>query len=343
MTQWLVESGAYSSAQIVTSGHPATDHWLIQNERKCRHRVGLTTTFRVLSNSVGGSQNFIKWIYETEYGGGSDGSYFSPPEHAEAWIYWEAAFIRSIANIVHEVLIPNSINCQIRPHPFEVKKPYKFLTEKSGGLVQIEKKGSITDWFDNIDILFTYLSGSAIDAFVKGLPVVSLQKILNPDALNRIPKGFIYDYYEYCWQLESLEQIKDYSHDAFEGKLEPARNMGAFHEYVYNHFKFPRKRPSAFLVAEAIAEFLNNNKPRTFRLVESKKSSFIKKWAKYAMKLYPETMIDYMFLKKILNIDEYSPLFTYISWKIVENMEAKVTAKAIIETCEKMTGVRYEQ
>lgn len=337
MTKWLVEEKVYSEDRIRTTGHPSTDHWLLPVKKKLNRKAGLTTTFRMLNNSLGGVINAVKWIYNKEKSGG-DGSFYLPPEHAEAWIYWEAAFLRLICNIVDYVVIPHNIRIELRPHHAEMKEPYKFLVKQSKGLMQVFKEETISEWFQDIDVLLTYMSASALDAVIQGLPVISLEKILNQDALRRIPPGFRYDYYEYLWKAESLEQLKEFIEDAFLGRLPDSPNPDYLKEYIYRHFHFPKKRPSAYLVAESIADLLENNRPRKFRPLHD--SSSVKFWLYSTLNYVPystELVMEFRYIEDYFRGINASggPRRTYLPWKWKEISIARNTAIKIIASYKK--------
>lgn len=329
MAEWLSEDGVYTKEQIQVTGNPATDHWLLPAKKRLSGKMGLTTTFRTLSNTTGGLKNAFERIYKIENCGG-DGTYYISPEHAEVWIYWEAAFIRLICNIVDDIVIPHKVRMELRPHPFENKRPYEFLVQQSRGLVQVTKEEVISDWFQNIDLLVTFMSGSSIDAVVRGLPVVSLKNVLNQDALSRIPKGFLYDYDQYLWQLKSLEQIKEYSLEAFKGSLPVAREPEKLKTYIQKHFHFPRKKPSALLVAESITDLLENNRHRKFKHLHT--SSSVKTRINTVLKHMPystELVMGYKWLDDYLEKRDATRA-TYLPWKWKEISKARDAAAKIV-------------
>lgn len=328
MTEWLIEDQIYPVDRIRTTGSPATDHWLIPINKKINKKIGLTTSFRVLSNNQGKLTNAVKWIYLAEVAGG-DGSYFKPPEHSEVWIYWEAAFIRLICNIVETVIIPNELNLEIRPHPHEIMLPYLWLTKQSQGMVQPVKKGVISEWFGQVDVLLTYMSASGIDAFVKGLPIVSLKNVLNQDALSRIPSWFNYEYYKYFWQLDHIDQIKEYAEAAFRGELPLAKDEEVLKQFVLSHFHYPRNKPSAMIVAESIKDFIENNKRRPFKpLIAGGDNSQIIKGLMKTLKYNPEVYLLFLYLRG----HHPHPRFTYLSFKWKEFARAKATVQKIINS-----------
>ena len=177
------------------------------------------------------------------------------------------------------------------------------------------------------------MSASALDAISRGVPVISLKKILNQDALKRIPFGFHYDYYEYLWQAESLEQLKEFIQMASQKKLPVSPNPDYFKEYIFRHFHFPRKKPSAYLVAESIADLLKNNRPRKFQPLHN--SSTVKSRFYTALNYFPfspELAMWYWYLSDHLQGRNASggPKVTFLHWKWKEISKASDTAKKII-------------
>jgi len=328
MTDWLIEDKIYPEERICTTGSPSTDHWLLPSNRKINHKIGLTTTFRALSNNLGYMANAVDWIYRTEKNGGN-GNYYESPEHVEVWIYWEAAFIRLICNMVEQVIIPEKLNLEIRPHPGENKRPYQWLTKVSSGLVKPVKEGVISEWLERIDLLLTYMSATGIDGYVKRLPIISLKNVLNQDALSRIPKWFNYDYYNFFWQLDHIDQIKEYADAAERGELPLAEDEHSLNEFIRLHFQYPRTKPSALFVAESIKTFIENNKQRPFKpLISGGDNSLIIKGLKKIVKYNPEAYLLLQYLRGYYP----PPSYTYLSFKWKEFARAKATVRKIINS-----------
>ncbi len=203
-------------------------------------------------------------IYRLERKGG-DGTYFLPPNHAESWIYWEAAFVRVLCNIVDQLVVPSKVKTQLRPHPFEMAHCYRSLQESSGGLLDVVKQGTMSEWLKGIGTLVTVLSASALDASVRNVPVISIKGLMPKSAADQIPPGYHYDYYDFFWQANGMDELKELVNNGLAGKLAVSPKLDQLAKYIADHFVYPRIKPSAQLVAEQIAEFLGNHPARSFK------------------------------------------------------------------------------
>jgi len=262
MKKTLLKSGKWREEQLAVTGNPSTDHWHIPRSKKDPKDciVGLTTTFRALSNSVSmAKSNYLEWLDYAERHGG-DGSYYAPPNHAESWLFYEASLARVINSTVRALVSHNDNTVEIRPHPFELNCRYQYLKASYGDRVRINKNGPISEWLKNKYIVFTYMSASAIDAIIFGIPVVSLGGLIDPDALKKIPKPFRYEYTNLLWQVDSFSQVPNYLEKARRGQLTPCRDIEKFNDFIKEHFFFPRRKPSAELIATEIKRVLDNNK-----------------------------------------------------------------------------------
>lgn len=335
MSDWLVKEGAYVNEQIVTTGNPSTDHWMINRNRKITNKVGITTTLRSFANVMTSNSD---WFMENMYiceNKGWDGSYYTPPHHIEDWMYWELSFLRVICNFVKELAILDKVNFQIRPHPFEDAAKYNYLDKISSGLVTIKKQGVITEWFQNIDILITYMSASAIDAFIYGLPVVSTKNFISKQALENIPSGFIYDYYDYFWEPKDMNEIREIIQDGLKGKLELSPKKKEMSEYIKENFHFPRQKPSGQLIAEEIDSFLKKTKPREFKKSPKTLSPFDSGLDILCkIPLSEETILFLNYLKEKIQRKGNSTGFyyTYHPWNLKLKIKSKETLAEILNS-----------
>ena len=207
---------------MIVTGSPSTDQWLMPRSttNSMKTHPGLTTTFRGLSNSAPPAKmNHFEWLDKVEICGG-DGTYFLPPEHAESWIFFEASLARVIACLVRTLTVDGTGTLEIRPHPFEREERYRYFRAISNGRVSVTKKGTISEWLENISILFTFTSASALDAVVRGIPAISLRGLLDPDSLKKIPVHFQYPYEDMMWQVEDFSQAVDYVEMAERGETQ---------------------------------------------------------------------------------------------------------------------------
>ena len=265
--QWIIDSDILSEEKLFSVGHPNTDHWLLGKTKKTtENRIGLSTSLRFFNNHNGGPGNALRLLYDAEKTG-YDGTYYLPPQHAEAWFHFEAAYLRLVFNFIDHTIVPNQWKLEIRPHPNEAMKTYDFLNKYTNDLVSARKRGNISEWLSRISLLFTGVSMSALDAYVKGIPVVSLQPSINLQAFSNIPAMYHYDYYQYFWQLENLSQAKEYVEASFSGKLSLAKETKSIDQFLKNNFHYPREKTSSELIAEAIKKFLTSHKVRKWRSV----------------------------------------------------------------------------
>jgi hypothetical protein len=256
MKEIMVDSGIWSEEQLVVTGSPHTDHWLLPKSKE-KNKIGITTTFRFFDNSapMGKMDPFI-WLDQAEKHGG-DGTYYLPPNHAESWVFFEASLGRVFLSLVHTISKKRAESIEIRPHPFGRSEKYHCFKQITDNKVLITKDGSISEWLEDKLIVFSYLSASTLDAVVCGVPAVSLKKLIDPDALRKIPGHFNYNYDEWMWQLESFEQANEYVEAALNGKLKPCREERKFNEFMNYHFFYNREKPAAKLIAEEIKKALD--------------------------------------------------------------------------------------
>lgn len=257
MRQILLEGGAWSDEQLVVTGSPATDHWLLPRREGPGSRIGLTTTFRALSNSATPARtNYFEWLDQAERWGG-DGSFYLPPEHAESWVFFEASLARVVVGLARVLTAARAEPLDIRPHPLELEERYRYLSGITGGRASVTKAGTISQWLDDKAILFTFMSASALDAVVRGLPVVSLMNLIDPDALRKIPAHFRYGYEPMLWPLDDAAQAAEYVESAVGGRLDTCRDRRGIEALLADHFAYPRPQPAAARVAAEIKEVLD--------------------------------------------------------------------------------------
>lgn len=259
MRDLLAGSGRWKPEQLLVTGSPATDHWLLPETPQPPEvtTVGITTTFRALSNSITPARtNYFWWLDKAERRG-NDGTYYVPPEHAESWLFFEASLARVMVGAVRHLQEHSSARVAIRPHPFERKSRYDFFHTLAPGRVTVSKRGTISEWLRSISILFTHASGSALDAVIRGVPVVSLRGLLDPDAVRKIPPHFRYTYDAFLWQVNTLEDAMGLVERAGRRVLPPCQDPEGFRQFLAQYFAFPRSQPAAWQIAEDIVRTLH--------------------------------------------------------------------------------------
>ena len=258
MRNVLLETELWRPEQLVVTGNPSTDHWLLPSRKNAVEEsvIGLSTTFRSLSgNTPARKTNLLRLIDSIELIG--LGSYYVPPEHAESWIFFEASLARVMAGILRALSVQHLERAEIRPHPLESDWRYEHFHNISDGRINVVRTVHMTEWLTNVSVLFTYLSASALDAVVRGVPVVSLKGLIDTDALRKLPDAFSYPYDDMLWQIDDFDQAIEYVELAREGKLPRCRDDKRFREFMLHEFAFPREFPAAELVALEIKQTLD--------------------------------------------------------------------------------------
>jgi surface carbohydrate biosynthesis protein len=262
MRQALLETGRWKAGQLAVTGSPATDHWLLPYPLGpgSKKGIGITTSFRGISSSAPPKKNDIfEWLDLVERDG-ADGSFFFPPEHAESWLFFEASLARVIVALIREVSSSRGEHIELRPHMFEREDSYRYIKRMSKGKAVINRNGTISEWLANKALLFTLSSGSAIDAVVRRVPVVSLKGLIDRDAWRKIPGYFHYSYDEFLWPADNFTRINEYIDLALKDMLQPCRDEKKFYEFLSKFFFFPRVSPSAELIAREISRHLDHNR-----------------------------------------------------------------------------------
>lgn len=259
MKEVLLDTGVWREDQLAVTGSPATDHWLLPrpSSKSSQKLIGITTTFRAISNAASPAKlNYFKWLDDAEASGG-DGTFYEPPEHAESWMFFEASLARVMGMMIRTLVRERAEPLVIRPHPLESEIRYQYFSRLTNGQVSIDKGGTISEWLENKAILFTHMSASALDAVVRGVPVVSMKGLLDPDAVRKKPKHFQYAYEELLWQMNDFHQAAEYVELASKGKLRPCRDERGMNDFLVRHFSFPRSCPAAQQIASEIQKILD--------------------------------------------------------------------------------------
>jgi surface carbohydrate biosynthesis protein len=257
MRDVLLASGRWREEQVAVTGSPATDHWLLpRGGAGGAARIGITPTFRALSNSARPSRmNYFEWLDQAERLGG-DGTFYAPPQHAESWMFFEASLARVLVGLVRTLAARRAEPIDVRPHPLELPVRYRYLASLARGQLGVTTDGTMSDWLRDKALLFTFMSGSALDAVVRGVPVVSLARLIDADALAKIPGHFRYEYEDMLWPLDDLDHAVDYVERAIRGALLPCPDQAGIEKLLSQHFCYPRPRPAAAEIAGQIVAAL---------------------------------------------------------------------------------------
>ncbi|NUM88394.1 MAG: hypothetical protein HUU37_04235 [Bdellovibrionales bacterium] len=244
---------AFPNADLALTGHPISEVWYsksqcrkIPSEKKV---VGITTSLRAMTHISGGIRNPVALIQHIEANGPS--GYFDPPHHAESWVAFESAWLRIVGDLIRE--LSGKYKIFLRPHPLENVELYRFLEKKYG--VTVHNEEDIGAWLDRIDVLLSYLSGSQIDAHVKGVRVVSIRRLFPQFIQDRIPEMLKLEHDGYYPAPASYQELLE----MLRSPVAPDHRLDRF---IENVFHYPSKTRPSVAIAAHLKEWLATRKEK---------------------------------------------------------------------------------
>ncbi len=315
MSQLFINSHRLSADKIFDTGSPATDHWFLKQPLHPDGKIGLTTSLRALTDF----DDPAFFLYRTEKVG--ERAFFLRPRHSEAWVYYEASLLRVLTELVIDQFSKHPRVTSLRVHPFERLKTYNYIKEECGNKFEIQKGGPISNWLKDIRILFSFMSGSMLDAYMMGVPVVSIKNLLDPHALEAIPPYFIYEYDQYFYHPESFTEAMDLA------RMDPARvrektNTAKLDQFMNDNFTAHRQKPAAFAIAKQVAEYVQNQTPRSFKPLNTGRVPKV-----FNLSPTLETGVRFATAKVV---GKTHPIyFTHLPWKVSDHADSKTAAESV--------------
>ena len=259
--EYFLDTLKDQDVSIALTGHPIIEHWYKNRNgspKKRMKRVGIALSIRVLMNkNYKNNFNQISIITNTEQIG--DSGYFKEPFHAEDWIAFEASIIR----VIYDLIVKNpDVHFSLRPHVHEDRAQYSAFEEFAN--VEIDTHDHISEWLEDVDVVFSAFSTTFLDAYFSGLKVASLRRLIPQHILQGIHPAItsmsLEKYFEAPRNNSEFRNILD-------GPPSKSEELEQFGKRV---FSFPNKnRPSELMV-----KFLNDHVDE--RLDKKEKFSTIK-------------------------------------------------------------------
>lgn len=197
------EAEIYPQAEIEVTGHPMVDIWYKpKKNRKTSEKpvIGISTSITCLTH-ITNSLGPVSLIDNIERNWES--GLFEPPYHAEDRIAFEAAWIRIVIELIRAF---KGHRIHLRPHPLEDVEQYRWL-EKEGD-VRIDNHQPMVDWSDEVDVLLSFISTSQLDAYLRGVKVVSIQNLFPKRILETLPRSLKLPVDHFFEAPETIEEIK---------------------------------------------------------------------------------------------------------------------------------------
>lgn len=185
------------------SGHPMNDIWYkYKDAKKKGNKIGICSTLKTVTTGVG-SNNPFKIIDEMVENKDFENAsrYYNKNAGPEFYLAYENSFISIVLN-----LCKNLKNLSIRPAPYEDMKYYDFIEKKFK--VEIDKSSNYLDWLIQNNTIIAFKSSVQITAYVLGINVINLEKIINPKILSGLNKhtlSFVFD--KYFYQPKNLKEL----------------------------------------------------------------------------------------------------------------------------------------
>lgn len=247
--------GVYSTAEIFKTGHPITDIWYQKKVArpigKEKPVLGITTSINCLTH-VNNDLGPVELIDNIERNWES--GFFDPPYHAEDRMAFESQWLRIVLDLLKTF---KDHTIYLRPHPLEKLEHYQFLSANKN--IIVDNKTNIVDWCDKIDVLLSFVSTSQLDAYLRGVHVLSIQNLFTDRIKEGMPKSIQYEMDTFFESPKSIEEIRSLL-------LAPAPQLEAADKFVERVFSFEKKRPSSRIADEV--EKILERKPKT-RSLES--------------------------------------------------------------------------
>lgn len=241
------ELNLFPKDRTITTGNPAIEHWYYPGKKpKSKKRIGIATSLRALTHSSA-SQNPISQIISLEDNGTS--GFFDPPNHAESWVAFEAAWLRIIYDIVRDF---KDYEISIRPHPLENKEHYE-IYKKFHPNLSISKHSSISEWVQEIDYMLSFVSTSQLDAHVNGVRVISMRKLFPDSVMNYVTQSLTAMFKDDFPEPKNYQELREIlvNYPATSNKL---------NAFLLDVFNFPTDKPSQNILGE-IQKILKDDCP----------------------------------------------------------------------------------
>ncbi len=134
----------------------------------------------------------------------------------------------SVCLDVIELAIKSGKTVSIRPHPNENFDSYRIIEKYFDGKVIIDKEPDYLDWLSGIDVLIGATSTAFSEAYIAGVPIISLDKMIDDSYLDGYTEwedvnatcAYFPENYEKISELLNTKRLKAVHSDEFDRHLE---------------------------------------------------------------------------------------------------------------------------
>lgn len=264
--QWVVDLGLASHDQIVVTGSPRFDPYMVDSPR-------LPVSERYLGVTLKGDavtslpMRFMENIYAYAAADPRDWisvGYSRTAQHEDRLWHIVASMRHMFKVVIAFSRKSPARRIVLRPGPWEQNVMYRFIEDRLPHS-RVDSGMSQPRYVSNAFAILDEVSSLGLEALVAGTPVISIQKII-PGLEERIggPDGALFNtpYKPAFWQPSSVDEAVDMLVAASAGTLALSPHPEALTPYLRDFHGWPRVRPSSFQMGDAILELCDEPKPR---------------------------------------------------------------------------------
>jgi surface carbohydrate biosynthesis protein len=258
--EWLRDLGLLSDEQIVVTGSPRFDPYLVPAVARETRRAYLAVTLRgdaVTSMPMSFMENVWGYAFADSRDGISVG-YAVTAQHEDR-IWHVTAGARHMFRIMAEVSRRTDAPIVVRPGPWERPRMYAFLPRVLPR-VSIEPTTPQSHYVSNAFAVLDESSSLGLEALLAGVPVLTTQALI-PRLREHIggEGGALFNspYTRFYWRPTSVEEAVGLVLRAERGDLAPTPEPAGLAAYLRDYHGWPRTRPSSFMIGDALLDILD--------------------------------------------------------------------------------------
>lgn len=252
--RFVIEEGVYRAEQVVVVGCPRFDCYrsaLFEEARRpASPRIGVVGDFGPIN--VYDQRNHLEQICQTR---GEHGIYYDADKNLEDRFWLQYAEFRLVLELMEQATLRHRLSVAYRPHPYEYIKNYEFLQRRLGSAFILEEgRTPFFLWLAQLSALVVTSSTAVVEAFLTGIPVVTLQPMLG-EALDRhmtLP-DYRHPLLRYCWTPRSIDEGIALLEASIAGKLKATDvTTPEVRAFLREYYDWPRQEPSVITIARHI-------------------------------------------------------------------------------------------
>lgn len=259
--QWLLELNVARKEQIVVTGSARFDPYMVLAEKRpalADKYIGVTLRADIITASP---SKFMEHVYEYRAPDPVYGIAAGYPLRAqfEDRLWHVAASTRYLFKLAEEAAKRTRARLVFRPGPFEQHGLYDFLATSLPN-ASVAPNMMQQDYVRGAFVTLDDASNLGLEALLVGTPVISIQALIPrlEEHIGGDDAGlFNAPYTRYYWKPKSLDDAVDLVAKAQLEELPLTPDPDGLKKYLKDAYNWPRRRPSSFVMGDAILELLD--------------------------------------------------------------------------------------